>query len=227
VNLIEVKNITKAYESGESKTEALRGVSFNIASGEFAAIMGPSGSGKSTLLHILGFLEHPTSGEYNFNEKSIDKYSEDELAKVRNGKMGFVFQAFNLLSRASVYENVKLPLMYSAVPEQEWDTRINEAIEAVGLSHRASHEPAQLSGGEKQRAAIARSLVLKPDVIFADEPTGNLDTKNSEIIVGLLDDLNKKFKHTIILITHEDFIARRAKRLIYIKDGLIERDEKV
>ena len=225
VSLIEVKNLEKIYEAGEVKTPALGGVSFEIKNGEFVAIMGPSGSGKSTLLHILGFLDRPSSGVYRFGGKAMDDYSDEELAKVRNRKMGFVFQAFNLLPRATVFENVKLPLLYSEVPEQEWKERTEKAIKAVGLSPRRDHEAFRLSGGEKQRAAIARALVLTPEVIFADEPTGNLDTKSGEAVIKILKNLNQEGRHTIILVTHEEEIARQASRLITLRDGRIESDK--
>lgn len=221
MSLIEVKNLEKVYSNDDVKTPALRGVSFNIEAGEFVAIMGPSGSGKSTLLHILGFLDQHTSGQYRFEGKTIADYSEEELAHVRNQKMGFVFQAFNLLSRTSVLENVKLPLAYSSTPEPEWDARAREVIDSVGLSHRLSHEPSQLSGGEKQRVAIARALVLNPRVIFADEPTGNLDSKSGELIMDNIKRLNKE-GNTVILITHEKYIADYASRKIYIHDGKIK-----
>lgn len=225
VSLIEVKNLEKIYEAGEVKTPALGGVSFEIKDGEFVAIMGPSGSGKSTLLHVLGFLDRPSSGVYRFGGKAMDDYSDEELAKVRNRKMGFVFQAFNLLPRATVFENVKLPLLYSEVPEQEWKERTEKAIKAVGLSPRRDHEAFRLSGGEKQRAAIARALVLTPEVIFADEPTGNLDTKSGEAVIKILKNLNQEGRHTIILVTHEEEIARQASRLITLRDGRIESDK--
>lgn len=225
MSLIEVKNLEKIYEAGEVKTPALGGVSFEIKDGEFVAIMGPSGSGKSTLLHVLGFLDRPSSGVYRFGGKAMDDYSDEELAKVRNRKMGFVFQAFNLLPRATVFENVKLPLLYSEVPEQEWKERTEKAIKAVGLSPRRDHEAFRLSGGEKQRAAIARALVLTPEVIFADEPTGNLDTKSGEAVIKILKNLNQEGRHTIILVTHEEEIARQASRLITLRDGRIESDK--
>ena len=225
MSLIEVKNLEKIYEAGEVKTPALGGVSFEIKDGEFVAIMGPSGSGKSTLLHVLGFLDRPSSGVYRFGGEAMDDYSDEELAKVRNRKMGFVFQAFNLLPRATVFENVKLPLLYSEVPEQEWKERTEKAIKAVGLSPRRDHEAFRLSGGEKQRAAIARALVLTPEVIFADEPTGNLDTKSGEAVIKILKNLNQEGRHTIILVTHEEEIARQASRLITLRDGRIESDK--
>ena len=227
MKLIEVKGLEKIYQSGETKTVALGGVSFSVDKGEFIAIMGASGSGKSTLLHLLGFLDRPTGGTYKFGGKSSEEYSEPELAKIRNEKIGFVFQAFNLLARFSVYENVKLPLFYSSVPENKWDKKIRSAVDAVGIAHRMAHEPGELSGGEKQREAIARSLVLEPDMTLADEPTGNLDSKNSEMIIKLLDELNRKTGRTVILITHEESLAKYARRLIRMKDGQIESDKKI
>src|SRR3989344_7327668 len=169
MSLIEVKNLEKVYYDGSTLTRALEGISFSVNEGEFVAIMGPSGSGKSTLLHILGFLDRHTNGEYRFDGKTIDDYTGEEIAHIRNRKMGFIFQAFNLLARATVLENVKLPLLYSDVPESLWDNMAREAIEDAGLSHRIHHLSSQLSGGEKQRAAIARALILSPQVVFADE----------------------------------------------------------
>lgn len=227
MNLIETKNLQKTYHSGEVATEVLKGINLKIAEGEFVAIMGPSGSGKSTLLHILGFLDHQTKGSFHFAGKTADDFTEDEIAHIRNEEMGFVFQAFNLLPRTSVYENVRLPLLYSSVPEKEWEERINEAIKIVNMEHRMHHEPSQLSGGEKQRVAIARALVCRPKVIFADEPTGNLDSKSGAQIMKTLQQLNKKFGHTIILITHETYTAEHAARIIKILDGQIEADHKV
>lgn len=221
--LIEVENIEKKYADG---THALRGVSFSIEEGEFVAIMGPSGSGKSTLLHVLGFLDRQSGGVYRFLGKTMDDYTPDEVAHVRNKKMGFVFQTFNLLPRTSVLDNVMLPLMYSLIPESEWEKRAREAIDSVGLSHRLEHEPSELSGGERQRVAIARSLINDPQIIFADEPTGNLDSKSGEIILGILQDLNEEGK-TIVLITHETYLSEHAERIIYIKDGMCDTDKKV
>lgn len=223
--LLELKNLEKTYATGDVKTPALRGVSFDVNEGEFAAIIGPSGSGKSTLLHVLGFLDKHTAGEYLFEGKSIDDYSDEELAKIRNEKMGFVFQSFNLLPKTSVLENIKLPLLYSHVKESLWDELALKAIESVGLSHRVHHEPSQLSGGEQQRAAIARALVNNPQVIFADEPTGNLDSKSGQKVMEILQALNEEKKHTIILITHETYTAQRAKRIISLMDGKIESDK--
>ncbi len=223
--LIEVRDLKKIYLDG-AETLALDGVSFDINAGEFMAIMGPSGSGKSTLLHILGFLDRHTSGQYFFDGKTIDDYSKEELAHVRNQKMGFIFQMFNLLPRTSVLENVKLPLIYSDVKESQWDEIAKKAIDEVGLSHRKDYETSQLSGGEKQRVAIARALVNNPSVIFADEPTGNLDSKSGGQIMELIENLNVK-GHTIILITHETYTAEYAERIISLKDGRIESDQKV
>ena len=222
--VIEVKDLEKTYYNEEVKTFALRGVSFSITPGEFVAIMGPSGSGKSTLLQILGFLDKHTAGKFIFDGKDSDSYKEEEMAQVRNEKMGFVFQAFNLLPRTTVLENVKLPLLYSNVPESEWDARATKAIHAVGLGHRIDHEPSQLSGGEKQRVAIARALVCDPQIMFADEPTGNLDSKSGQMVMETLQKLNDEDGHTIILITHETETAEHAKRIIRFFDGKIISD---
>ena len=225
--LIEVKNLKKVYEDGDVKTAVLHGVSFAIEKGEFVAIMGPSGSGKSTLLHMIGFLDDYTSGAYSFDGKDAQSYSGDQIAHIRNEKLGFVFQAFNLLANASVFENVKLPLLYSQIPEETWEALTLKAIESVGLSHRTDYAASQLSGGERQRVAIARALVCNPEVIFADEPTGNLDSRSGGAVIDILQTLNEKEGHTIILITHETETAEHAKRIIRIKDGLVESDKKV
>lgn len=222
--LIEVENIVKGYEDG---TKALQGVSFSINKGDFIAVMGPSGSGKSTLLHILGFLDRHSGGTYRLDGKTIDDYSQDEIAHVRNKKMGFIFQAFNLLSRTSVLNNVKLPLLYSDIKESEREEMALKAIESVGLSHRIHHLSSQLSGGEKQRVAIARALVNTPDIIFADEPTGNLDSKSGQMVMEIIQRLNEEKGHTVILITHETYTAEHAQRIIKILDGKIESDIKV
>jgi len=224
--LIEAKGLEKTYHSGEVATPVLKGLTFSISKGEFVAVMGPSGSGKSTLLHILGFLDRHTRGEYKFDGKTIDDYSENELARVRNQKMGFVFQSFNLLSKTNLLENVELPLLYSGKKESTWEVLAKEAIDSVGLSHRINHEPSQLSGGEKQRAAIARALVNNPQVIFADEPTGNLDSKSGQVIMKILQELNEEHGHTIILITHETYTAEHANRIIRLLDGEISKDSK-
>lgn len=224
--LLEVKNLEMVYGDDSAATPALKGVSFGVNDGEFVAIMGPSGSGKSTLLHILGFLDKQTKGEYRFDGKTIDDYSKEEIAHVRNKKMGFIFQAFNLLPRTSVMENVKLPLIYSGIKESLWNEMAKKAIDLVGLSERINYETSKLSGGEKQRVAIARALVNNPKVIFADEPTGNLDSKTGGQIMEFLKQLNSQ-GHTVILITHETYTAEYAGRLIHLKDGLMESDEKV
>lgn len=227
MSLIEAIKLKKVYDEGESETVALSNATFSINKGEFVAVIGPSGCGKSTLLHILGFLERHTSGIYKFDGKTIDDYSEDEIAKIRNTKMGFVFQAFNLLARTTVYDNVKLPLIYSSVPESKWDKKVKDAIDSVGLNHRMHHISSQLSGGEKQRVAIARALVMEPEVIFADEPTGNLDSKSGRIIMEILQELSEKKEHTVVLITHETYTAEHAERIIELKDGEIIKDTKV
>ena len=225
--IIEAKRLCKTYYTDEIETPVLHDMDFSIQKGEFVAIMGPSGSGKSTLLHILGFLDEETGGTYRFNGKRMQDLTEDEIAHVRNEQMGFVFQAFNLLSRTTVYENVMLPLLYSSCPEKEWHARVMEAIKAVGLEHRVDFEPSKLSGGEKQRVAIARALINDPPVIFADEPTGNLDSKSGQIIMEILQDLNRREGHTIILITHESYTAEFAQRVIRIKDGRVDSDHKL
>lgn len=226
MSLIELKNISKSYSDGEVETLALHKISFSIEPGEFVAIMGPSGSGKSTLLHILGFLDSQTDGDYFFDGKKMDDYSKEELAHVRNKEMGFVFQSFNLLPRTTVLENVKLPLFYSKIKESSWDRIAMDAIEMVGLSHRAKYLSSQLSGGEKQRTAIARALVNSPQIIFADEPTGNLDSKSGGQIMEFLEKLNSA-GHTIILITHETYTAEYGQRIIRLKDGKIESDKSI
>ncbi|PIR70518.1 MAG: macrolide ABC transporter ATP-binding protein [Candidatus Niyogibacteria bacterium CG10_big_fil_rev_8_21_14_0_10_42_19] len=225
MSLIEVKDLAKIYYGDGVQTPALSGVSFDINKGDFVAIMGPSGSGKSTLLHILGFLDRHTHGKYLFEGKTIDDYSDDDLAHIRNKKMGFVFQMFNLLPRTTILDNVKLPLLYSDIKESGWDKIAKDAIKAVGLEKRIDHEPSQLSGGEKQRVAIARALVLKPEIIFADEPTGNLDSKSGKAIMEILQDLNEKDGHTVVLITHETYTAEHAGRIIRLHDGKIESDK--
>jgi len=225
-NVIEIKDLKKTYYGDEIETPALRGVTFNIEKGDFVSIMGPSGSGKSTLLHLLGFLDQPTGGEYVFDGKKIESYSDDELARFRNKKLGFVFQAFNLLSKMTVLENVKLPLIYSGIEESKWNELATKAIEKVGLSHRINHDANKLSGGEKQRVAIARALVNEPQVIFADEPTGNLDSASGLMIMNYIEKLHHEGT-TIILVTHETYTARYAHRIIHLKDGLIENIEKV
>jgi len=224
--MIEVKNLEKIYRGDSVETPALQGVSFNIERGEFVAIMGPSGSGKSTLMHIMCFLDRPTSGIYRFEGKSIDDLTDDELARLRNKRMGFVFQTYNLLARTTVFNNIRLPLVYSGLRKEREQDLVKSAVEAVGLSHRINFYPNQLSGGEQQRAAIARALVSKPSVIFADEPTGNLDSKSGQQIMDILQKLNDQ-GHTIILVTHEKYTAEMAERIIQLKDGKIVSDAKV
>lgn len=225
--LIDVRNVSKIYGDDGTKTAALKGATFQIERGEFVAVMGPSGSGKSTLLHILGFLDDYSSGRYLFDGNEVRDYAPEEVARFRNDKFGFVFQAFNLLPRATVLENVKLPLLYSIVPESKWNELARKAIEAVGLSHRLTHESSELSGGEKQRVAIARALVNNPDVIFADEPTGNLDSKSGQAVMEIIRKMNDSENKTVILITHETYTARYAKRIVRLMDGEIESDAKV
>lgn len=222
--LIQLENISKIYNSEEIKTIALNGVSLKINEGEFTAITGPSGSGKSTMLHILGLLDRPTNGEFIFDNKNIINFSDEELALFRNEKIGFVFQAFFLLSSITVLENVKLPLLYSKIDEKKWNELALNALEEVGLSHRISHFPTQLSGGEKQRVAIARALVNNPSIILADEPTGNLDSKSAMQIIKIIKRLNNQGK-TIIVVTHESYLANITRRIIRLRDGQIEKDE--
>ncbi len=221
--MIKIKNISKTYQIGSVGVQALQGVSLNIEPGEFVAIMGPSGSGKSTLLHILGFLDRPDSGSYSFAAKEISKYSDDELAIFRNHTAGFIFQQFHLLSRLTAVDNAELPLIYAG--RRQHKAIAYEKIKGVGLESRALHLPTELSGGEQQRVAIARALVNDPLIIFADEPTGNLDTKNEEEIMALLVGLNKKGT-TIVMVTHEKEVAERTRRIIYMRDGKIISDEK-
>ncbi|MDO8522204.1 MAG: ABC transporter ATP-binding protein [bacterium] len=227
MSLMEVRNLEMTYSDEDVATPVLRGLTFKITKGEFVTIMGPSGSGKSTLLHILGLLERQSGGEYFFEDKQTGEYSEDEVARLRNKKLGFVFQSFNLLPRTTVLENVKLPLLYSGIKEEMWNSMARKAIDAVGLSHRLDFEPSQLSGGEKQRVAIARALVNNPEVIFADEPTGNLDSKSGEIVMEIIQKLHNEMGHTVILITHESYTAEYAERIIRLRDGLVESDTKV
>jgi len=224
--MIEVKNLEKVYQNDAIKTPALNGVSFNIEPGEFVAITGPSGSGKSTLMHIMCFLDRPSSGIYKFEGKGIDDLTDDELARIRNKRMGFIFQAYNLLPRTTVFNNVRLPLIYSGLKKEIEQNLVKKAIEKVGLFHRINFFPNQLSGGEQQRAAIARALVNNPSVIFADEPTGNLDSKSGKVIMTLLEELNDK-GHTIILVTHERYTSEHAKRIIQLHDGKIISDEDI
>lgn len=225
-SLIAIENLIKTYHLEGIDVEALKGVSLRVDPGEFVSIMGPSGSGKSTLMHILGCLDRPTSGSVLIEGTETGHMSENQLAEVRNRKVGFVFQSFNLLSRANALKNVELPLIYSGVGGRERRRRAKEELAAVGLDDRLHHRPSQLSGGQQQRVAIARALITNPNIIMADEPTGNLDSTSGEEIMEILDKLNKKGK-TVILVTHEEYIARHAERVIKLRDGLIISDEKV
>ncbi|MDI3496404.1 MAG: putative transport system ATP-binding protein [Patescibacteria group bacterium] len=224
-NLIETKNLEKIYKLGEIETKVLKGINLSIKRGEFVSIMGPSGSGKSTLMHILGMLSTLSKGTYLFANRDVSHLDDDEMARIRNKEIGFVFQSFNLLARTSVLENVKLPLIYSD-DKKDIDKRAKIVLENVGLSHRLSYFTNQISGGEKQRVAIARALVNDPSVIFADEPTGNLDSKSGKQIMEILQKLHAEGR-TIILVTHETFTAEHAERIIRILDGVIVADEKV
>ena len=224
--LISVENLIKTYRMGTVEVQALRGLSFSIEKQEFVSIMGPSGSGKSTLMDILGCLAKPTSGTYLLEGNEVGDMSDNQLAVVRNKSIGFVFQAFNLLPRTTALHNVELPLIYSGVSRRERRKRSLEALEAVGLADRTHHKSNELSGGQIQRVAIARALVNNPSMIFADEPTGNLDTKSGAEVMVIFDKLNEE-GNTIIMVTHERYIAEHANRIIHLKDGFIEEDEKL
>jgi putative ABC transport system ATP-binding protein len=225
--LFDIKNLQKTYFSEGVDTYALRDATFSIDKGEFVSIMGPSGSGKSTLLQLLGFLNNPTSGSFHFEGRSWDDYNEEELAHLRNARIGFVFQTFNLLPRNTVYENVRLPLLYSDRPEDEWDDRIRKVIQEVDLEDRTDYETYKLSGGEKQRVAIARALVNEPTVVFADEPTGNLDSESGQAVMAAIERLHYDLGTTIILITHETHTAEHANRMLKLRDGEIVSDEEI
>jgi putative ABC transport system ATP-binding protein len=221
--MIEIKNIKKTYKTGDVEFEALKGISFTIKDGEFVAIMGPSGSGKSTLMHILGGLDSPTSGTYFLDGKDVSTFSDDELADIRKDKIGFVFQSFNLLPRTTVLRNVMLPLIYEGVEPKEREERAKKSLLLAGLDEgHFLNLSNQLSGGQIQRVAIARALVNNPSLILADEPTGNLDTKTSEIVLGTFQKLNRELGRTVVLITHEPDVAEHADRILFIRDGLLE-----
>jgi len=222
--MLEIKKIKKIYQMGKVKVEALRGVSFYIDKGEFVAIMGPSGSGKSTLMHIIGCLDKPTEGSFVIGGKDVSKLNDDRLAEIRNKSIGFVFQQYNLLSRTSILHNVEIPLIYAGLKIKQRRKLAMQALESVGLGDRVKHEPNEISGGEKQRAAIARALVNDPLIILADEPTGNLDTKTGEEIMKIFYKLHQQ-GNTVIMVTHEAEVARHARRIIHLRDGLIEKDE--
>ena len=222
--MLEIKKIKKIYQMGKVKVEALRGVSFYIDKGEFVAIMGPSGSGKSTLMHIIGCLDQPTEGNFIIGGRDVSKLNDDRLAEIRNKRIGFVFQQFNLLSRTSILHNVEIPLIYAGLKAKQRRELAKQALESVGLGDRVKHKPNEISGGEKQRAAIARALVNNPLIILADEPTGNLDTKTGEEIMKIFYKLHQE-GNTVIMVTHELEIARHARRIIHLRDGLIEKDE--
>lgn len=221
--IIVVKNIEKAYKIGKEVIYALRDVSLTVHKNEYVALMGPSGSGKSTLMNMLGCLDSPSNGEYILNGKSVAKMSDSELAEVRNKEIGFVFQTFNLLPRSTTLENVALPLVYAGMAKAEREARAKEVLEQVGLGNRMTHKPNELSGGQRQRVAIARALVNNPAIILADEPTGNLDSKTSIEIMGLLEEIHNN-GNTIILVTHEEDIAMHAHRIVRLRDGLVESD---
>ena len=222
--VIDIENITKDYVMGEEIVRALRGVSLRIHTNEYIAIMGPSGSGKSTLMNMLGCLDTPSSGRYEFNGKNVAEMDDDELAAIRNREIGFVFQTFNLLPRSTSLRNVELPLIYAGMDPEAREERATQTLTDVGLADRIHHKPNELSGGQRQRVAIARALVNKPSIILADEPTGNLDSKTGEEIMALLEDIYHR-GNTIILVTHERDIAAHARRTVHLRDGLIESDE--
>jgi putative ABC transport system ATP-binding protein len=221
--IIQTKHLSKVYINDTVETTALSDVSFDIKKGEFVAIMGPSGSGKSTLMHMLGALDTPTSGQYILDGENVNKLSDDELADIRNRRIGFIFQAFNLLPRISALKNVALPMVYAGIPKQEREEKAKKFLVMVGLGDRLDYAPSQLSGGQQQRIAIARSLVMNPAILLADEPTGNIASTQAAEIMQIFQDLNDE-GHTIVMITHEHDIAQHAKRIIHLKDGKIARD---
>ena len=221
--IIETQNLVKTFQVGSEEVQALKGVNLSVNKGEFLSIMGPSGSGKTTLMNIIGCLDTPSSGKYYLNNKLVNELDDDDLAMIRNKEIGFVFQSFHLLARNSALNNVMLPLKYAGIKESDAYQRAKEVLEKVGLINRINHSPSELSGGQQQRVAIARALVNKPSIIFADEPTGNLDSQTGNDVMKLFQELNDQGQ-TIILITHEEDIAMQSKRTITIKDGLIESD---
>jgi len=223
--IIQTKDLRKSYITGTQSVDAIKGINLDIEKNEFISIMGPSGSGKTTLMNIIGCLDSATSGSYYLNNQLVNNLSDDELSQIRNKEIGFVFQSFHLLARNSALSNVMLPLRYAGFKEDEAEDRAKDVLDQVGLIDRMDHTPSELSGGQQQRVAIARALVNKPSIIFADEPTGNLDSKTGEDVMNLFKDLNNQGQ-TIILITHEEDIAKQSKRIINIKDGLIESDKR-
>jgi putative ABC transport system ATP-binding protein len=225
--VIHLEGVHKTYDLGEMKVHALRGVSLDIETGDFVAVMGASGSGKSTLMNILGCLDRPTKGHYFLDGIDVSQRSKVELARIRNRKLGFVFQQFNLLARTSALENVELPTVYAGIPPEERAKRAKFSLERVGLADRASHYPSQLSGGQQQRVAIARALVNRPSILLADEPTGNLDSRTSVEIMDILQRLNDEEGLTVVLVTHEPDIARYSKRALEFRDGKLRRDERI
>jgi len=223
--LIETVDLWKTYVMGAEEIHALRGVSLQIERGEYVAIMGPSGSGKSTLMNLIGCLDTPSKGSYLLNNKHVSQMNDNELARIRNEEIGFVFQTFNLLPRASALHNVELPLVYAGLPARERRQRAERALASVGLADRMGHKPAELSGGQRQRVAIARALVTEPSIILADEPTGNLDSTTSEEIMKILEELHRSRGQTIVMVTHEADIARHAERVVTLHDGVISSDK--
>jgi putative ABC transport system ATP-binding protein len=224
--LIDIRDLIKTYQIGTIEVNALRGVDLQIQKNEYVAVMGPSGSGKSTLMNILGCLDTPTSGEYELGGEVVSKMNDDQLADIRNRQIGFVFQTFNLLPRANALHNVELPLIYAGIPAAKRRAMAMEALQRVGLGDRFHHKPNELSGGQRQRVAIARALINNPSIIFADEPTGNLDTTTGDEIMTIFSELHEQ-GNTIILVTHEEYIAEHAKRIIRLRDGKVERDEMI
>jgi len=222
--MITLKNISKVYKTGDVEVKALDNVSFEVAKGEFVAIMGPSGSGKSTLMHIIGALDKPTSGEYKLDGENVENLDPDELADIRNKKIGFIFQAYNLLPRTTAIKNVTVPMMYGGIKKEKRFPLAEKYLKMVGLSDRLNHTPNQLSGGQQQRVAIARSLVMNPSILLADEPTGNIATAQAEEVMEIFQDLNEE-GHTVLMITHEPEIAHYAKRIIKIRDGKVDTDQ--